>query len=750
MINNNISEDKALHLYKKYKMKYINLQNGGNICSNLSKNKTIIHYISNYLDLSNGTTFKIDSKTVKLYTFDQILLLNDLNSIINCTDNIYIYIENIDRTITQKITGIEYPNLIDHKNKELADHINLLLVNTEKSPNIYKNVTIVNFINTTEYVIYTLRKDNISLFRKIVNIFPSKIFTNISNFKIDSNRNKMMEKNSISEDDTFKPYTYYGGNITKYITSKLIKFKDYTTIKKRNIKDIISTISLNPGKKLLSNFFWWNYYFMIPYCAYGRLLQSTGTCWCNALINLLFLTDKIKIKLINTYESDAEKDNISKITFKDFTGTKNYPLKHLLLALVNIILIKHDNASETDNNIIAILAAKIKGLSTGRYDDNYNFNQNGNISYGDGLYSLAGSYVINEILKLSFSFFSYTIKDDEKNERIKSDIKLLDDEHNKFNKETCLEINKLLKEKHEKLALLSEEKSNYEKKISEEKSDYKKKISEEKSNHEKKISEEKSDYEKKILYEESDYKKKISKVESDYKKKISKYDDYKQNHDEINKNHKINHDSINQEYKQNQDEINENHKINHDGINEKHKKNIADINEKYVKNIDDIKNFNEEKLYEMKQKYINQYEIYIKNIQSKKLEILEKIKITSLSTSVNDSGEIIINKNVTIEFSLTPKDSIIFIENDKLIHTAEPTIQINGNTYKLLGSILSNDNHAICGLICDNKYYVYDSNNIIAYTDWHKGNLSGYYEKLPVSFLSDKIYYIKILVYGLN
>lgn len=67
-----------------------------------------------------------------------------------------------------------------------------------------------------------------------------------------------------------------------------------------------------------------------------------------------------------------------------------------------------------------------------------------------------------------------------------------------------------------------------------------------------------------------------------------------------------------------------------------------------------------------------------------------------------------------------------------------PNIRING--YILIGSLLSTDSHSIMGLKCltDNKFYIYDSNNIIAQSQWNFGDYSGYYEKRDSGFGSGK------------
>jgi hypothetical protein len=49
--------------------------------------------------------------------------------------------------------------------------------------------------------------------------------------------------------------------------------------------------------------------------------------------------------------------------------------------------------------------------------------------------------------------------------------------------------------------------------------------------------------------------------------------------------------------------------------------------------------------------------------------------------------------------------------------------------YHLDWALLENSDHAIVGLICEKKPYIYDSNNIIAYSDWTKSDFSGYYDR---------------------
>jgi hypothetical protein len=64
-------------------------------------------------------------------------------------------------------------------------------------------------------------------------------------------------------------------------------------------------------------------------------------------------------------------------------------------------------------------------------------------------------------------------------------------------------------------------------------------------------------------------------------------------------------------------------------------------------------------------------------------------------------------------------------------------IYINDTEYKLQATSIIFDieslniSHCISGLYCNEKYYIYDSNNIISYCKWNNGNLNEYIDLLP-------------------
>ena len=122
----------------------------------------------------------------------------------------------------------------------------------------------------------------------------------------------------------------------------------------------------------------------------------------------------------------------------------------------------------------------------------------------------------------------------------------------------------------------------------------------------------------------------------------------------------------------------------------------------------------------------NLSELYIPNsnkinkyLEKKENELEETLK------TLNDAFMVDIHKNIITEHQ--PK--ILYIDNCRNILTAPISLNIEGVIYILKAGILSFPSHAIAGLKCGSKYYVYDSNNYIAYCDWPNLNINKYIEK---------------------
>jgi len=89
------------------------------------------------------------------------------------------------------------------------------------------------------------------------------------------------------------------------------------------------------------------------------------------------------------------------------------------------------------------------------------------------------------------------------------------------------------------------------------------------------------------------------------------------------------------------------------------------------------------------------------------------------------------------DFSQKNPPNIIIISQYLDSMNIKDIIYINDTEYKLQATSIIfnieslNISHCISGLYCNEKYYIYDSNNIISYCKWNKGNLNEYIDLLP-------------------
>jgi hypothetical protein len=78
-------------------------------------------------------------------------------------------------------------------------------------------------------------------------------------------------------------------------------------------------------------------------------------------------------------------------------------------------------------------------------------------------------------------------------------------------------------------------------------------------------------------------------------------------------------------------------------------------------------------------------------------------------------------------------DDIVIITSKKLsalIFGKDSKLPLKINGYKLHAAAIMSNGHVVCGLLCNDIPYIYDSNNIIAYSDWPNGDFFGYYDKV--------------------
>ena len=384
---------------------------GTQICDINSKFTTHIYHFEKTdpkLTINKDADYKYNFRS-----FDETTLENFEAILDTCkSENILIYINSEDDC-----------NFIDKINLYLSDIL------YKSSINRFLNVTIINKTTNLKCMIYELEYNKLDIYKKIINMIPdkTKINLNIDEYKIlfkngfIPNRKKTIEY-IIDENKINNSNLQFGG------TTNIIK----------EISWMVNTNVNN--EKELENTWWYKYYFNIPSCAYGRLTQSTGTCWCNAFINTILLTPGIYELIIDKFNklSKEYKEKIVKIkSFDQFNGSKEN-LETLIYAMINILLINKSKAKQRNGNFIAEIAARVNSIYKSKDNDEFFYKENGGLKYGDGGVSSVGIItVFQKVLKENEDYIVLDYIFTKKSEIFK-EYKLLSDErasvYNEWNK----------------------------------------------------------------------------------------------------------------------------------------------------------------------------------------------------------------------------------------------------------------------------------------------------------------------------
>jgi hypothetical protein len=540
---------------------------------------------------------------VTIYHFATENLINTEN-IKNPTTGKSIKYIKIDRNLNE----IEFNNLFEEIIKTCVNINILIVINSIELPSIYElfnkycmnnefiktnllnNITLINLTNDNKKVLYLYKNENnIEIFRKNINVFGFNTEITIN-------------------DDTFFDKITPNKNFIKLVDTDKEGLKGKISFKKKGGANMFANIRvMDTNSKDLVCQWWFKWYFSVPPCLSSRLVQSTGTCWMNSIINSLFFIPEIITLLTSKYNSLLNKDDIDKITFDKFDCTTcNYDLKTLLFSLINNLLINKKKASNTDGNFIGFIASKVKCLYENKLE------MCNNKQYGDGGDPYKGlEIILKEIFNNDNIHYCLSLEE----EIIKEQNKIID------------KINKNINDK----SILIKEFNN-------------------------------------------------------------KIEDYENKNKEISKL-------------------------------------IIDYNHKKLKNILDeidlkkiiLNKVNEEiNLLEIK---IDELEKLIETLNKSLLELKNLYKILSTDNYFsNDEIKKFIFK--VIEQKNFPKILIL----NKNMFDNNINININLYNYKLCSSSISlgGINHAIAGIICNDKYYIYDSNNIIVEANWPQKDISNY------------------------
>ncbi len=368
---------------------------------------TITHIYHYYKNKKPNLKFNETAKITYRETND----INELIKIIQdknlCENNILIYGKSfIDKNIkNEEDVSIDFNNFLSQ------------LSNT----NQYKNISLIQETNDTRKLVYKVyyKASKQLLLNKIVNVFPNKdIYSNknIKEFDSTITFNRTYETTLRDFDDKSRFISYgdqsasiHGSNGKKggtVILSNDISFR---------IRQINQDLASDTNK--LEDQWWFKWYFGVPPCATGRLIQLSGTCWFNSTLNSLILTPKIALIFKKRFEewfetlSISEKEKIEKTTL-DGCPRANLPLEHLLYITINNIIIKGIKAIRPDGNFMAELASLTKSIGKTNSEEEYkqiktksDFEKAS--KYGDSYNgATAAKIILTKLFKDNYSYYS--------------------------------------------------------------------------------------------------------------------------------------------------------------------------------------------------------------------------------------------------------------------------------------------------------------------------------------------------------
>jgi hypothetical protein len=297
------------------------------------------------------------------------------------------------RTLNPDISTLIY--LEDLETMESCVQIQKLFLKLKDEGKIYSNLTIYNKTTFAHRTIFQL-----PIFKKVLNIFPfDKTISICSDSVIDALKyiNKTI---SVVFDPSQPPDSCY--SLIKAKGEKFINI--FPEQKGGNLSSPFEQIYnfriMETNEEIVEpeQTWWYKYYFSIPPCAYGRLSQSSGTCWLNTVLNIIFLTQPIAEILVAKYKT-LDKDLVKQVEeikiFLDIAA-KVFPLKVILWSMVRLLLIKKKKALTLDSNFMLVIGAKVKSLHM-YGNENYWLENNFGADFGN---SYDGGDVIGIILSL--------------------------------------------------------------------------------------------------------------------------------------------------------------------------------------------------------------------------------------------------------------------------------------------------------------------------------------------------------------
>ena len=306
-------------------------------------------------------------------------------------------------------------NILIYFEDMTEEYLNRIIKLIEKKQNNeYFNITIFNkIINSSLAIPLFFTNSNVKTFKKVLNIFPFEIaitVTSETTFKLVNRINKSIDVIRDMNEDIVNYKLWYqkkmkGGQRSVAEQKDDIDPKDKTNYKRfvfrimeTNQDNTCDPDTLRVCQMASDQTWWFKYYFSIPVCSYGRLSQSTGTCWCNVILNICFLTPAISNLFLQKFkENNADYKKYIQDKYKDFNDIcdSDDKLVNIINGLINIIIINKKKATTLDCNFVSEIAARIKGIA--KYNNEfYCKTLDEKLLFGNNYNTVVGFYIFLE------------------------------------------------------------------------------------------------------------------------------------------------------------------------------------------------------------------------------------------------------------------------------------------------------------------------------------------------------------------
>jgi len=353
----------------------------------------------------------------KIYYFGKLIINGN-----NLVEQIPWSFEEFEKCMVNLDSNIPTLIYLEDLDELNCARIGKLFLRIKKEGKIYTNLTIYNKTTNAHKTIFQL-----PIFKKVINIFPFNKIITICNNSVIQAINYMNKSISVVFDPSKPPDECF-------TRIKVKEQKGGTQDKKSEFEQIfIFRVMETNDATDLEQTWWFKYYFSIPPCAYGRLSQSSGTCWFNTVLNIIFLTEPIRQMLVSKYKTLDKNliEQVEQISQFSHIAAKDFQLQVIMWSIVNLLLVQKKKALTLDGNFIAIIAAKVKSLHL-YGNENYWIEYGLGPDFGSGGNDIhVVGVVLSQMLEdiddfyILFNFWTKSFK-------TREEIKLLEQEYNEL------------------------------------------------------------------------------------------------------------------------------------------------------------------------------------------------------------------------------------------------------------------------------------------------------------------------------